>query len=103
MLRAIESFETMGYEPDDHFRGVDRSVSSKEIPKTRRASHKILQDWLDTMPNRDEAIVAVHRHSRLSMSDIARVLVCRCRGAAGFLPRRMGDFDAWTAPMTCPL
>jgi AraC-like DNA-binding protein len=52
----------------------DRAVSNKEIPKAQRASPKTLQDWLGLMPNRDEAIVAAHQHSRLSMSDIARAL-----------------------------
>lgn len=52
----------------------DRAVSDKEIPKAQRASPKTLQDWLDTMPNRDEAIVAAHRHSQLSLSEIARAL-----------------------------
>lgn len=52
----------------------DRAVSSKEIPKAQRASPKALQDWLALMPSRDEAIVAAHRHSQLSMSDIARDL-----------------------------
>jgi len=52
----------------------DRAVSDKEIPKAQRASPKTLQDWLDTMPSRDEAIVAAHRHSQLSQSDIARAL-----------------------------
>lgn len=52
----------------------DRAVSDKEIPKAQRACPKTLQDWLDTMPSRDEAIVAAHRHSQLSLSDIARAL-----------------------------
>jgi putative transposase len=52
----------------------DRAVSNKEIPKVQRASPKTLQDWLALMPSRDEAIVAAHRHSQLSMSDIARDL-----------------------------
>jgi hypothetical protein len=52
----------------------DRAVINKEIPKAQRASPKTLQDWLALMPNRDEAIVAAHRHSQLSMSDIARAL-----------------------------
>jgi len=53
---------------------ADRAVSDKEIPKAQRASPNTLQDWLDTMPSRDEAIVAAHRHSQLSLSDIARKL-----------------------------
>jgi putative transposase len=53
---------------------ADRAVSDKEIPKAQRASPKTLQDWLDTMPSRDEAIVAAHRYSRLSMSEMARAL-----------------------------
>ena len=52
----------------------DHAVSNKEIPKAQRASPKALQDWLALMPSRDEAIVAAHRHSQLSMSDIARAL-----------------------------
>lgn len=36
---------------------------------TWRAHH-----WLDTMPTRDEAIVAAHRQSHLSLSAIARAL-----------------------------
>ena len=52
----------------------DRAVSDKEIPKAQRASPKTLQDWLLAMPNRDEAIVAAHRHSQLSLSEIARAL-----------------------------
>ena len=52
----------------------DRAVSDKEIPKAQRASPKSLQDWLGLMPSRDTAIVAAHRHSQLSMSDIARAL-----------------------------
>ena len=52
----------------------DHAVSNKEIPKAQRASPKALQDWLALMPSRDEAIVAAHRHSQLSMSQIAREL-----------------------------
>jgi hypothetical protein len=52
----------------------DRAVSDKEIPKAHRASTKTLQDWLNTMPSQDDAIVAAHRHSQLSLSDIARAL-----------------------------
>jgi putative transposase len=52
----------------------NRAVSDKEIPKAQRASPKTLQDWLGLMPSRDEAIVAAHRHSQLSMSEIARAL-----------------------------
>ncbi|MBA4260929.1 MAG: transposase [Comamonadaceae bacterium] len=52
----------------------DRAVSDREIPKAQRASPKTLQDWLNTMPSRDEAIVAAHRHSQWSLSDIARAL-----------------------------
>lgn len=52
----------------------DRAVSDKEIPKAQRASPRTLQDWLATMPNRDEAIAAAHRYSHMSLSDIARSL-----------------------------
>lgn len=31
-------------------------------------------DWLDTMPSPDEAILAAHRHSHMSLSDMARAL-----------------------------
>lgn len=51
-----------------------RAVSSKEIPKAQRASPKTLQDWMAELPNRDEALLAAHRHSQLSMSQIAREL-----------------------------
>lgn len=53
---------------------TDRAVSDKEIPKAQRASPRTLQDWLATMTSRDEAIVAAHRHSHMSLSDIARAL-----------------------------
>lgn len=53
---------------------TDRAVSDKEIPKAQRASPKTLQDWLAEMPSRDEAIVAAHRESHISLSDIARAL-----------------------------
>ena len=52
----------------------DRAVSDKEIPKVQRASPKTLQDWLEQSSSRDEAILAAHRHSQMSMSDIARAL-----------------------------
>lgn len=52
----------------------DRAVGNKEIPRAQRASPKSLQDWLAQLPSRDEAIVAAHRHSQWSMSDIARAL-----------------------------
>lgn len=52
----------------------DRTVSNKEIPKAQRASPKTLQDWLVELPSRDEAIVAAHSHSQLSLSEIARAL-----------------------------
>ncbi len=52
----------------------DRAVSAKEIPKALRASPKSLQDWLTLMPSRDDAMVAAHRHSQWSMSDIAQKL-----------------------------
>jgi putative transposase len=67
-------------------------VSDKEIPNAQRASPRTLQDWLNTMPSRDEAIVAAHRHSLLSLSGMARALglsvsrvsriVARARGAS---------------------
>lgn len=53
---------------------TDRAVSDKAIPRTQRASPKTLQDWLDTIPSRDEAILAAHRQSHISLSDIARAL-----------------------------
>ncbi len=52
----------------------DRAVNNKEIPKAQRASPKTLQDWLAEFPNRDEALVAAHRYSQLSMSQMAREL-----------------------------
>ena len=52
----------------------DRAVGDKEIPKAQRASPKTLQDWLNELPTRDEAIVAAHRHSHLSLSEMARAL-----------------------------
>jgi DNA-directed RNA polymerase specialized sigma24 family protein len=52
----------------------DRAVSDKAIPRVQRASPKTLQDWLAEMPSRDEAIVAAHRRSHISLSDIARAL-----------------------------
>ena len=52
----------------------DRAVSDKEIPKAQRASPKTLQDWLNEMPSREEAIVAAYRHSQLSLSAIAQAL-----------------------------
>lgn len=53
---------------------TDRAVGDKEIPKAQRASPKTLQDWLAEMPSRDEAMVAAHRQSHISLSDIARTL-----------------------------
>jgi RNA polymerase sigma factor (sigma-70 family) len=49
-------------------------VTDKAIPRVQRASPKTLQDWLNEMPTRDEAIVAAHRQSHLSLSAIARAL-----------------------------
>ncbi|MDR7151524.1 DNA-directed RNA polymerase specialized sigma24 family protein [Hydrogenophaga palleronii] len=40
----------------------------------QRASPKTLQDWLAELPSRDEAIVAAHRYSHMSLSEIARAL-----------------------------
>ena len=53
---------------------TDRAVSDKEVPKAHRASPKTLQNWLAEMPSRDEAIVAAHRQSHITLSDIARAL-----------------------------
>ena len=52
----------------------DRAVSDTEIPKTQRANPNTLQDWLAQLPSRDDAILAAHRHSKISMSDIGRSL-----------------------------
>ena len=52
----------------------DRAVIDKEIPKAQRASPKTLHDWMAELPNRDEALLAAHRYSQLSMSQISREL-----------------------------
>lgn len=52
----------------------DQAVSSKEVPRVHRASPKSLQDWLQEMPSRDEAIVAAHMQSQWSLTDIAQAL-----------------------------
>lgn len=44
------------------------------ILKVQRANPKTLQDWLEQSSSRDEAILAAHRRSQLSMSDMARAL-----------------------------
>lgn len=69
----------------------DRAVSGKEIPKAQRASPKTLQDWLNTMPSRDEAMAAAHRHSQWSLSEMARALGLSVSRVSRIVAREQGS------------
>jgi putative transposase len=51
-----------------------RRQSNREVPMAQRAQPLGLQDWLARSPTREAALVAAHRQSGLSMTEMAQAL-----------------------------